>query len=79
MIKDITYCSNNSCIHRRGCKRSLSNYEIPNEMILSVFDGLECENPPDDELRYQLLIRFRLSDGSPLPKDKKQMTISEIA
>ena len=71
MIKDITYCSHTSCIHRRGCKRSLSNYNIPekNGLLLSVFDGSICANTKDSDDwgdRFGYLIRFRNSDGSAL-------------
>lgn len=59
MIKDITYCSHQTCIHRYGCERSLSNYELPQDKQISVFDGTDCADNVED--RYCQLKRFRPS------------------
>lgn len=66
MNTDMTYCSNTSCLHRVGCKRSLDNYSIPEKILLSVFDGEECSNPKYLDDKYQFLIRFRPSNGGNL-------------
>lgn len=73
---DYAYCLNeNTCIHRRGCRRWVGNYsdeevkefytenrfvtEIDTTKCIPDYKDKECEN------MFDFLDRFRLSDGSP--------------
>ena len=75
MILDYSYCLNeDTCIHRRGCKRWLGNYndesvkelhtknahinEINFKECIPNCSDINCEND------FQHLDRFRLNDGS---------------
>jgi len=72
---DYTYCLNeDTCIHRRGCKRWIGNYsndeakELSNSKRDSYIDDKEClpdYNDIDNDNGFKLLDRFRLSDGNP--------------
>lgn len=62
----MTYCNNETCIHRRGCSRNLMHYTVLEGIKLSMIDGEECINVPDHEMPYRYIIRFRNSDGSKL-------------
>ena len=69
LSSDYTYCNHNTCIHRRGCTRSLSNYVEVHGHIW-IMDGSSCVPDlfdPECTNQYDQLDRFRLSDGSPLP------------
>ena len=66
MNTDYTYCMNDdTCIHRRGCKRWVGNYtdseckELCNAKYdLYIYDRICIKN------KYNMLDRFRNSDGS---------------
>ena len=58
---DYSYCKNDKCLHRRGCKRALSNY-IDIKNAIKFIDFKKCES----SLNYEFLDRFRGSDGSEL-------------
>ena len=67
---DYTYCKiDNSCIHRRGCKRWIGNYE--DEAVKELNDSgrasyLDCGYCMDSvPYKFDSLDRFRNSDGSP--------------
>ena len=72
MNKDYTYCFNeDTCIHRRGCKRWLGNYS--EDEVEELYSGNRLKSDLDstcclDDIPYPYdsLDRFRLSDGSPL-------------
>ena len=75
MKPDYTYCNNeNTCIHRRGCKRWIGNYsddevkELYTESrFIDEVDDEDCMNSHsvyDNVMPYFMLDRFRLSDGS---------------
>ena len=75
MKPDYTYCNNeNTCIHRRGCKRWIGNYsddevkELYTESrFIDEVDDEDCINSNsvyDNVMPYFMLDRFRLSDGS---------------
>ena len=62
---DYSYCLNeDTCIHRRGCKRFIGNYTtdqaifLSNNIVSYIVDSDCIEN------QYSILDRFRLSDGS---------------
>jgi len=74
MNKDYTYCANeNTCIHRRGCKRWVGNYpddevkelytedrfvnEIDETKCIPDYSDVNCTND------FGMLDRFRLSTG----------------
>lgn len=64
MNNDYTACENKkTCIHRRGCRRWLGNYEddyanyMRNQKI-QILDDKECMNS-----HFEMLDRFRNSDG----------------
>lgn len=63
MKTDTTYCNNTTCLHRAGCSRNLMHYTVLDGIRLSVFDGEDCINVPDDEMPYRHMIRFRNSDA----------------
>ena len=60
MNKDYMYCDNNNCIHRRGCKRWIGNYQHLKAGIIGI------ENPEiycvNGQLPYAMLDRFRNSN-----------------
>jgi len=59
---DMTYCNSKDCIHRRGCKRWLGNYDqkdVEKQPRLWMLSDKECMQND-----YYDLIRFRNSDGS---------------
>ena len=70
MNVDYAYCNSIPCIHRRGCKRWVGNYkdEAVEELVNSgrdtYVDDKKCIT--SKPLPYDMLDRFRLSDGSPL-------------
>lgn len=75
MKHDYTYCLSEDCIHRRGCKRNLSNYtndevkQYANECQFATYfeeDGSKGECKESKPYPFQYLDRFRLSDGSEL-------------
>ena len=83
MITDYAYCLNqDSCIHRRGCKRWIGNYsndEAINESNsnrIGYIDDEECIRDEDLEDKYgnwiptaySMLDRFRYSDGTEMKK-----------
>jgi len=73
MKKDYAYCLNKgSCIHRRGCKRWLGNYnyeevkecsdaeifyEVNDKECVPNYKDVDCKNG------FGMLDRFRFSDG----------------
>ena len=60
MNKDITFCNNNTCIHRRGCKRWTGNYrELPIRYARIPNPKENCEK---HENRFNMLLRVRNSD-----------------
>ena len=65
---DYAYCQAASCIHRRGCKRWAGNYKVFKVNDRTTFvDPKDCEpnlNDVNCENKYDLLDRFRYSDGS---------------
>jgi hypothetical protein len=75
MNNDYTYCLNKdeTCIHRRGCKRWVGNYsddevrELYTEnRFVSEVDETKCiPNYKDEycENNFEFLDRFRMSDG----------------
>ena len=74
MNLDYTYCLNeDTCIHRRGCKRWVGNYpseevkELANSYSDKYLDDEYCmkRHEIDDSLMpFNMLDRFRNSDGS---------------
>jgi len=74
MKKDYAYCLNKgSCIHRRGCRRWLNNYndkevkecrgseifyEVNDKECVPNYKDVDCKND------FGMLDRFRFSDGS---------------
>jgi len=68
-----TYCDvDNSCIHRRGCKLWLGNYdeeyakEVKNSFNASLVDVKRCIPDYQDKEntnQFEMLDRFRYSDG----------------
>lgn len=52
VVRDITYCSNEQCERKALCARSLHKVKIPEDALLSVFDGVHCEKPQDVENKY---------------------------
>jgi len=72
MKNDYSYCPVlNSCIHRRGCIRWIGNYSDEEVKVLyaenrfvNEINFKQCIN--SEPLRFNMLDRFRLSDGSPL-------------
>lgn len=74
MKTDYSYCLNqDTCIHRRGCKRWVGNY--PEEEVIELsntgrdeyIDDKDCLPNYKDvncEKSFDLLDRFRDSDGS---------------
>lgn len=77
MNSDYSYCVNeDTCIHRRGCRRWICNYnsddvkelytknifvdEIDHTKCIPNYKDVNCTND------FQFLDRFRLSDGSEL-------------
>jgi hypothetical protein len=69
MNKDYLYCINdNTCIHRRGCKRWIGNYtdeeaiEESNNNVNGYVDDYDCMRV-DDEHCFDMLDRFRSSIG----------------
>lgn len=70
MKTDYTYCLNqDTCIHRKGCKRWVGNYpdeevkELSNTGRDEYIDDSLCLDIDD---KFNLLDRFRLSDGGEL-------------
>jgi len=72
MKNDYSYCINeDTCIHRRGCRRWLGNYEdeavkeqyTENRFVDEVDSAYCMDSVP---YPFDCLDRFRLSDGSPL-------------
>ena len=76
MKNGYVYCQNkDTCLHRFGCRRFIGNYEdeAVKEMQESgrdsYIDDKDCLPDYSDinnENGFELLDRFRLSDGSPL-------------
>ena len=76
MNKDYRYCRNqNTCIHRRGCKRWIGNYaydeaveEANNNIRGYVADDSCIDSHKRDTsiMPYYMLDRFRLSNGEPM-------------
>ena len=72
MKTDYTYClDEGECLHRLGCKRNLANYK--SEEIKELYTINRFVNEIDiayclDDIphKYDMLVRFRNSDGSPL-------------
>ena len=75
MKTDYTYCANqDTCIHRRGCKRWVGNY--PSEVVKEFYTQNRFVDEVDDAKcvpnykdincinDFHFLDRFRLSDGS---------------
>lgn len=67
------YCLNqNTCIHRRGCKRWVGNNsdkfadEESNKNIFGYIDDEDCMR--NDEVPFNMIDRFRYSDGSEMKK-----------
>lgn len=82
MNKDYSYCANeDTCIHRRGCKRWLGNYEseevkelytitrfvdeVDESKCIPNYEDVHCEND------FHFLDRFRLSTGEEMMRRKK--------
>lgn len=67
MKTDYAYCQSKTCIHRRGCRRALSNYydwaikELLDSNRTSYINHNDCEFSEDEP--FHLLDRFRNSDG----------------
>ena len=60
MSKDITFCNNNTCIHRRGCQRWTGNYrELPMRYAIITSPIENCEQ---HENRFNMLLRVRNSN-----------------
>ena len=61
--------NDNTCIHRRGCKRWVGNLSNCEEIVGSdnnnddYVDDAECMRSDDDKIAFDMLIRFRLSTG----------------
>lgn len=80
MRTDYIYCFvKNECLHRRGCKRWIGNYseEEVKELyskcrFVSEVDYEDCimEDMDYDNVKYpfDMLDRFRLSDGTEIKK-----------
>jgi hypothetical protein len=78
MRTDYAYCLNqDSCIHRRGCKRWIGNYtegEIKDlytiRRIVREVNSKECirDDEDDGKIGFNMLDRFRLSDGTEMKK-----------
>lgn len=81
MNADYTYCFNKaSCIHRRGCKRWIGNYTdeevhklYSENKFVHEIDDEDCmmEEIEDDKILkypFDMLDRFRLSDGTEMKK-----------
>ena len=76
MNKDYLHCMNqDTCIHRRGCKRWIGNYtddeaiEEADNNIIGYVDDEACINSHlfyDGAMPYLMLDRFRLSNGEPM-------------
>ena len=71
-MNEYKYCNNkDTCIHRRGCKRWVGNYEAL-EVKNGYIDDYECiieyyENDGGDmyiKCAFDMLDRLRNSDGS---------------
>ena len=70
MKTDYTYCLNqDTCIHRRGCRRWVGNYsnEQAKELANSCRDEyiVDKDCMESEPMPFALLDRFRGSDGSP--------------
>lgn len=63
MNLEYKYCLDESCIHRRGCKRWVYHYEdyLSKNQKLSFVDSESCQN--SKPLKFAKLDRFRLSNG----------------
>lgn len=80
MKTDYMYCLNQdeSCIHRRGCKRWIGNYTdeemrelYTKDRFVSEVDESKCipnYKDKDCQNNFEFLDRFRLSDGSNFKK-----------
>lgn len=62
MKNDMTYCNNETCLHKMGCSRNLIHYTILDGVKLSMIDGKDCIDVPDNEMPYRYMIKFRNSD-----------------
>jgi len=78
LIVDYAYCQNkDSCIHRRGCKRWVGNYEdeavkemqesgrdsyVNDKACVPNYSNVDCMHD------FEFLDRFRLSTGEPFGK-----------
>ena len=76
---DYMYCLNqDTCIHRRGCRRWIGNYsnedaiEESNNNRIGYINNEHCmfEDYDNDntKLAFDMLDRFRLSDGTEIKK-----------
>lgn len=64
MKLDYSYCLNqDTCIHRRGCKRWIGNYTDEEAIFIAdnVFEYVDDKNCMEN--LFDLLDRFRLSSG----------------
>ena len=80
MKADYTYCLNkDTCIHRRGCKRWVGNYSeeqvhklYSENRFVSEVDYedcmFECYDYDNTKHAFDMLDRFRLSDGTEMKK-----------
>ena len=60
MNKDITFCKNSHCIHRRGCKRWVGNYRsLPTHFSVLTNPEKSCEY---NEEQFRMMLRFRNSN-----------------
>lgn len=67
MNLDYIYCLNqDTCIHRRGCKRWLSNYTDEEAIFVSDNASDYVDDKSCMENLFDLLDRFRLSSGENL-------------
>lgn len=70
--KDYTYCLNSGyCIHRKGCKRWIGNYSDKESIeikknIMFINDESCISEDKNSKMPYDMLDRFRNSDGSEL-------------
>lgn len=64
---DYAYCTTTDCIHRRGCRRWVGNYEEFKASARTYYVDEKFCKPNYEEMgesnAFELLDRFRFSDG----------------
>ena len=61
-IEDYTYCNGDKCLHRLGCLRYPENYKDYADYIKNTLWYISSNDCINND--YNMLVRFRNSDGS---------------